>query len=487
MPGTSRRRAWHGSGRIFASEMLILPTGLVTAGVLTRVLGAEDYGSFTVVATTVGWLQATANSMLARAANRTVALQADWRPAASEVMRLHLITGVVLGVTVLLFADVGARLLGQPAIATPLRLLAADLPLFALTSAYRVVFVGTGDHEARANGSAIRWLVRMAAVVAFVQAGWSIAGAVAGLLAATVAELLYARLRTGPLPVAPMGAERPLRRELLSLAMPVALAAICSRLLDRADLFLLAMMGSDRATLGHYGAAQNLTVASSLLSASLAPVVLATVIRCEREGDRAGATGIMDDALRAPWLMLPFVGLAAGAAPDIMRTVYGPDFIAAAQPFALLMAASAALLVVSMVTALLVAVDRPWLVLAVNVPMLLLLIAGAAWLIPQSGGTGAALASLTAATGGALIALVMGRRILDRPLPWRTMAIGMGLAATAWMGARHWPVHSTTAVIAKLSLAATLLVAALLVTREAHLSVLRQMAGWPARRDASPP
>jgi len=44
------------SARIFAAQLLIRPTGLITAGFLTRQLGPEPYGVLTLAVMTVGWL-----------------------------------------------------------------------------------------------------------------------------------------------------------------------------------------------------------------------------------------------------------------------------------------------------------------------------------------------------------------------------------------------------------------------------------------------
>ena len=41
----------------FGAELILLPTGLVTAAVLTRTLGPRGYGVFSVAATFITWLR----------------------------------------------------------------------------------------------------------------------------------------------------------------------------------------------------------------------------------------------------------------------------------------------------------------------------------------------------------------------------------------------------------------------------------------------
>jgi O-antigen/teichoic acid export membrane protein len=45
-----------GTIRVFLGEMLLVPTGLVTAAFLTRKLAPEGYGLFAVAATLVAWI-----------------------------------------------------------------------------------------------------------------------------------------------------------------------------------------------------------------------------------------------------------------------------------------------------------------------------------------------------------------------------------------------------------------------------------------------
>ncbi|MCL4822558.1 MAG: oligosaccharide flippase family protein [Vicinamibacteria bacterium] len=471
---------WRGSGRIFAAELLILPCGLVTAGFLSRRLGAEGYGLFTLTATLVAWLGWTSHSMLARAATRSVAGTTDWRPAAAEAVRLHLLVGLGLGTAVALLASPLAHALQQPEAAAPLRLMALDLPLFALARGYRSVLVGTGDHTGPAAAGATRWLVRMAATLGLVQLGWSVLGAVTAILAASAAEVLLLRWKIGPLPQTGLSLVRAPRGDLAELIPPVALAAIAARAFDRGDLFLLAVLGADTASLGFYGAAQNLTLIVSLLAASGSPVVLSEITSLTRLGRHEAARQVATAAFAAPWRLLPFAGLAAGASSEIVRMVYGPAFAEAAMPFAILILGSVALLTTSVATALLVAAGRPWLVLGVNVPALGLLVASGLLLIPLLGSRGAALASLLASTVGAVVATALAARVVPLVVPHGSIAAGVLLAVAGWAAVRAWPASTAVDVVAKLLVISLGLGLCLLATRG-----LRGVAAGPAARDTA--
>ena len=466
MSRTEAHRPWQGSAWIFAAELLILPTGLVTAGYLTRHLGADGYGLLTLGASAMAWLQWTASSMLARASNRAIAAVGDWRPVAAEVIHLHLVIGGVLGLLVLIAAPWVSAALGQPVLAPTLRLLALELPLLVVAQGYRGALVANGDHAWVSAVAAVRWIVRMFAVIGLVALGWSVNGAVGGMIVSSVVALAMSRGRVGALHRAPQ-AERPaVRAGLLSMAAPMALAAIGARLFERADLFLLAALGGATASLGHYGAAQNLTIVLSLLAGAVSPVVLATVTRLRRTGEHDDVKRLQQDVLRLPYLVLPFAALAAGAASEIMRVIYGAGFLEAAAPFALLILGSTALVAVSLSTVLLVAADRAWMVVRLTGPMIVALIGLTYVLVPRYGATGPALASLSVSVAAACVAQWLVARYEAVRVPPRTVLVGLGLAVAAFAAGSAWHTTTTVGTVVKLVAICLGLVSALLLLRE---------------------
>ena len=77
----------------FAAELILLPTGLITAAVLTRTLGPRGYGVFSVAATFITWLSLTTTTLLARAAVKFVSETDEWHPVATGVLRWRLVIG----------------------------------------------------------------------------------------------------------------------------------------------------------------------------------------------------------------------------------------------------------------------------------------------------------------------------------------------------------------------------------------------------------
>src|SRR5438046_8647850 len=91
-PGFSANPRGHmveGTIRVFLGEMLLLPTGLLTAAYLTRKLAPEGYGLFTVSAMMVAWIEWSIAAIFAGGALKLIGEAVDWRPIGTAVARLH--------------------------------------------------------------------------------------------------------------------------------------------------------------------------------------------------------------------------------------------------------------------------------------------------------------------------------------------------------------------------------------------------------------
>ena len=189
---------------VFLAEALVLPTGVVTAAFLARKLGPQRYGLFTLAVMVVGWIEWTITSVFARATVKLVSDTQDWRSVATIVMRLQLVVSGSAALLLWFLAPLIASLLGEPILASYLRLFALDIPLFSLGQAQRDILVGIGDFRERALGRAARWIAKMALIILLVGLGLSVSGAILGSIGASlvqlaIGELLYPLLSVSPL------------------------------------------------------------------------------------------------------------------------------------------------------------------------------------------------------------------------------------------------------------------------------------------------
>ena len=391
---------------VFLAEALIFPTGLVTAGILTRSLGQEGYGVLTLVSVLVSWVEWTITSIFSRTAIKFVSDAGDWRPVGTVIAQLHVGIGALAAAVLWVFAQPIADVMDIPTFAPYLRLFAIDIPIFCLAYAHRQLLVGRGLYRVRAVASAGRWTARLAIIAALVEfANWSIEGAILGSIGASIVELVIARWFVRP-PLLQKSSFPPQR--LFGYALPLFLFATSLRLFDKLDLIMLKILGGTVEQAGVYGAAQNLAFVPGIFALSFSPLLLSTLNRTLRSGEdnafaQAKQTGA--NAVRTVIALVPYAALAAAASVPIVTVVYGQAFAVAGPVLAVLIFGAMALMMISVVTAILTAAGRPNLTAALVAPMLPLSLLGYWIFVPRYGEMAACWVNMGAAVVGAIAAL----------------------------------------------------------------------------------
>ena len=480
---TPVRRMVAGGVRVFLAESLLIPTGLLTAAYLARRLGPEGYGIFMVAAALVAWIEWSLTAVFSRASVRFVAEAADWRPIGSTLVSAQLALAAAAAALLWILAEPIAGLLGIPRLAGPLRLFALDIPPFCLAQAHRNILIGIGSFSQRALAAAARWTSRLLLVVFLVELGLSIEGAVLGSIGASLVELAVCRRYVKPA----FSARATLQvGRLWGYVAPLLLSALALRLYDRLDLVALTALGGGPERAGHYGAAQNLAILPSLLALAFTPLLLATLTRSFRDGARAEAHRIGRGALRAVLLLVPFAGLGAAAAPEIVGLIFGPAFAPAAPLIPPLLFAAVALVLVAVTTAILIAVGRPGLTVACTAPLPVLAAAAYIAVIPVHGARGAAFVTLA---GAVLVAssLVAAVYRVCRILPPAASAARSGaVCAGAYALASLWST-SGALVLVELGVVAAGIVLALVAAGEFTRGELAMVRAWRSPAAAPAP
>lgn len=438
-----------GTAMGFGAELLLLPTGLVTAAVLARTLGPREYGVFSLVASFVTWWAWTTTSLLSRAAVKFVSDADDWHPVATSVLRWRL--GVGVGSMLILFAGAGsfAEILGSRTLAPYIRVFSLDLLLFNLVRAHREVLIGTGRFREVAVLSAVRWIGRMVFLVTLVIWTGDVMAAIAGSVLATAVELLIARRYQRLTIRGPGGISA---RNMLNVAAPLLIFGIALQLHARIDLFAIAALGGSALDAGLYAAAQNLAVPPSLFALAFSPLLLATLGRHTRAGEQAQATALAQGALRLTSALLPFTVVIAATAAEIVGLIFGPAFAGSAIVLSMLFASAVAMAFTAVAVSI-ITVSGEWVAVSLlGVCLLVGAIVGHIVLIPQFGITGAALATMTSATGAAIAGLVLVYR------KWHIHSAGTLSRGALMVGPVYWVTSSITttswwALMLKLSLA----------------------------------
>lgn len=421
---------------VFLADALFLPTALLTAAFLTRRLGPDGYGLFALAFTLVTWVEWCIVSIFSPATVKLVGGAEDWRPAATTALRLYLVASGAAALLLWLLAAPVSMLLNEPVLITYLRLFALHIPIFSLANAHKNILTGLGGFRQRALATASRWITRLLLIVLLVELGLSVPGAILGSIGAALIDLAIGRFYTRP----PLlrRSNFPARR-LWGYAVPLFLSALSLMLYSRLDLLALKVLGGTAAQAGIYGAAQSLSLAPAFLAVSFPPILLSTLSRTLRAGDSRLAREISRNAMRAVIWLVPFAGLIAGAAQEIVGLIFGPMFSAGAPLLALLIFGEVALVMISIAMAILTAAGKPRWTFALGGPLIPLAIAGHLLLIPQWGAIGASFVTMLLAILGALAAALAVYRIWHVLPSAATLWRGLLICGFAYALAAIWP------------------------------------------------
>lgn len=470
---------------VFLAEALSLPTGLLTAAFLTRRLGPEGYGLLTLASVLVAWIEWSITSVFARTTIKLIGEGDNWKPIGAVVMRLHL--GVSCSAALLLwyFAAPLATLLNEPVLTTYLQLFALDIPLFSLAHAHRHILIGLGAFRQRALVSAGRWVARLFFMVILVELGFSVPGAILGSIGASLVELIMSRFTVRPSPFHPSNVSV---QRLLDDAAPLFLFALSMRLYDKLDVFMLKLLGGTTEQVGFYGAAQHLSLVPSIFALSFSPLLLSTLSRTLHMGSEQRAKTIAGNAMRLVIGLVPFAGMTAGAAPEIVHVIFGPEFFPSTTLLSLLIFSSLALAMISVTTTILTAAGKPTWTFALTGLLLPLALVGHLVLIPWLGALGAALVTALCASFGALVtvlAVYCMWRILP---PVGTLSRSALVCGLAYALAILWPASGVILAV-KLSVLSLVIGMVFLLLGEcsaSELNQMRTMLRWPTGPQHAP-
>ncbi|HEY6084600.1 MAG TPA: lipid II flippase MurJ [Nitrospira sp.] len=399
---TAGRGMVDGTARILLAEALFPVTALLTTAFLTRRLGPSGYGVLALTLTTIVWVETGINSFFAKTTIKFVGETRDWRPIGAMVVRLSLKAGSTTMILMWLLAGPLSALLHEQDLAFYLRLCAVDIPFFCLGQAYRNVMLGTGNYRGGAVARAGRWLARMCLVIVLVEAGFSITGALLGMIGSSVVELWvgWRYIGAGMFEKSSQ-AGIPMQRYGIFLFA----SSLCLICYNGMDLFMLKILGGTATQAGIYSSAQSLSLLPGLFSWTFSSLLLATLSRQLADGQGERARELARDAMRVTCGLIPVAAIIAGAASEIVRLVFGPDFVTAGPLLSLLIVGAVANVMLVVSLTIMTADGRVARTVVFTAPLVLLAFLSHLIFIPRFGQQGAALVTVAVSLLGAAAAV----------------------------------------------------------------------------------
>jgi O-antigen/teichoic acid export membrane protein len=387
------------------SEAMILPTGIVSAAILTRTLGLDLYGLIGVAMAAiapVAWFVTSVFGM--RSTVKIIADAEDPLAAASALVRINLFLGVAGAVLFYLAAPTLAAWLEQPGIVTALRIGALEVLLMPVARAHRDALLGVANYGTAGIAGGVFHVARLTAVVILLLMGVGIETVVLAHVAGRLAEIAWCRLH---LPVPLTRGFRISLPAVTRLVAPNFLNSICVRVMDSLDLLMLSALGASAAALGHYSAALMLAQLPRLVNLVVAPGLIVALSKAAAAGDHTLAEALKEDAFRLMAATSALILVAAGAAPTILLILFGREFVDGALVLTILLAGGVGIIVFVMSASEAVAAGKAWWPLAVSLPVLALNLCLLLWLVPALGAVGAATASAVSYSVAGLAMLMM--------------------------------------------------------------------------------
>jgi O-antigen/teichoic acid export membrane protein len=462
----------------FIASAVSLPTGILTAAFLTRQLGPESYGLLSVSVTIVVWIQVTITMGFSRAAVRFVAVAKDWQSVSTKFLQCQLLVSLGSAAILVAVAPVLASWLKAAELSTYLRLFSLAIPIFALGMIHQSILVGRGYFGRRALLTAAFWLSRMVLIFLFVGLRPSVSSAILAITGAFVVVLIGARFYVSP----PLMKHSVFPfRHLWDYAWPLFFYTLGMNLFTGLDLlFVKAISGIPQAA-GFYGAAKNLTIVPAMFAVSFSPLLMAKLTELRAKGGEEAARTMTKQAMRLVVRLLPFAGMAAGAAPEVVAAIYGDPFLPAAPLLALLIFGALGITMIKVTTSMLIAAGQPRLPVVLIGPFVAIAPGMHFLLVSHFGAPGAAAGTAGLAWLGAGATMLAVYRIWHVLPPAVTLLRSVVICGLAYTLAVLW--HSPgLLLLLKLPAIGLIIVLAFLFLGEfsaTEIAFVRSMVRWP--------
>lgn len=384
----------------------LMASGYVVAVVLARGLGPTRYGEYGIIYSFLLGVELIGRFGVPQALSKLIAERENGsRRLEATGITLTAGTYLVLFLLFWLCAPRLATLFHLPAEGQLFRIAALDIPFFGLYFTAQHILNGRRQFERQATTTFIYALAKVAAVVALLQVGVSVAGALLANVAASIVALAVAAFWVGRPSFLPSLGHR---GELVRRAIPIGLFALGAQVLLSLDLWSLNAIGDavPQDVKGLYVAATNVARIPNIAAFVATAVVIPTISRAAAVGD-ANMTAQTVRGIFALFVvvLLPGCGVIAAYAEEALQLLFGETYRAGGT-FLRILIISHGLFSTALVTACAVLFAGGYAGLAAALPLGLLPLALALSLIlvPAAGATGAALASLSVLGPGTVAA-----------------------------------------------------------------------------------
>jgi O-antigen/teichoic acid export membrane protein len=305
-----------------SSRGVMLAAGFVQFLYLSRSLGPAGYGLYSVAFSLSQLVFLVLEPATASGLVPMLAGHPRGREFARTCGRITLGLGLLLTLTLSVFAPAIAWLLQTPELVGPLRCLAPAVFLQLLSNQSVLCLHGDGRWYATASSFSLMWLTRLVASWALVEQGWGVLGAAAAIPLSFLIQFGANQLQ-GAFWVWQPGAMR--LRDWWSHSRHLMAGTLLHNMVFGAELPLLKRFVSVTDA-GQYAAAQNLGLPVQAACVSVLPLIQQRLAKTWTEGQPGQFRSLCQMGIRL-WICLGVgVGALSPLAPDLGRLMFGSRY-----------------------------------------------------------------------------------------------------------------------------------------------------------------
>jgi len=325
-----------GQGTVYlmAAEVVFMGSGYVMHFAVGRWLGPGLYGIFGLVLYLTVMLRAAFLEGIPKAVSKyTAEDNSNANAIKKEAIRIQIVLSTFIFVIFFSLSGTIASMLNDPRLAPHLRLSAFMIPLYSLY----LVFTGTLSGLRRFRTLSLTYtiyaLARMGLVLVLIFLGFSVGGAVLGLVLAAFVGMLvaYNCCRSG------VTSSRFRRSKLIGFGTPIIVYSVAVFLLLDVDLLFVKGLLSENVLVGLYTSAKTLARVPYFVFAALSTSLFPSIARSFSMNDIDLTKKYINQSLRYTLIIsFPIAFIVSGTADSLIETVYSASFAGAGPSLSIL-------------------------------------------------------------------------------------------------------------------------------------------------------
>lgn len=321
---------------IAISQIVFVFTNFALHPYLGRKLGPELYGVFGVINTFIVIVELIMMKGIYETISKFVSEKEEvTKVIISRTLKVMTIASLVIGGICFLLAEQIASLMNDLEIASYIKLLAFIIPILGISTVFLGAMNGLRQFGKQALISITFYIVRMICIIIPVFSGYSVKGAVIGMIVAEIFRLVLAKVLFRPIDTGGIDLES---KKMFGFAMQLIIIGILTAFVMNMDLLAVKVIMKDNLQTGLYTAAVTIAKIPLLLMYPVSITVLPTISKSTSDGNKILTEIYIKQSLRLLLIfVLPISLMILATSENCISLFYGNRYIPGSAPLNILL------------------------------------------------------------------------------------------------------------------------------------------------------